>query len=76
MQAEWRVIVNRYFDLAFFYDTGKVVARTSDIDFDNLKDDYGFGVRFHGPFSTPLRLELARSSESKFSLIFAAGPSF
>jgi hypothetical protein len=76
LQAEWRIIVNRFLDLAFFYDAGKVVARTSDLDFDDLKDDYGFGVRFHGPFATPLRVELARSSENRFSFIFSAGPSF
>jgi outer membrane protein assembly factor BamA len=76
LQGEWRIMINRYLDLAFFYDAGKVVARTSDLDFDGLKDDYGFGIRFHGPFATPLRVELARSSESKFSFIFSAGPSF
>ena len=32
----------------------------SDLDFDGLKHDYGFGLRFHGPISTPLRLELAK----------------
>ncbi len=76
LQAEWRIMVNRYLDLAFFYDAGKTVARTSDIDFDGLKDDFGFGVRFHGPFATPLRVELARSSETKFSFIFSSSASF
>ena len=28
LQAEWRIMVNRYLDLAFFYDAGKVTART------------------------------------------------
>ena len=28
LQAEWRIMVNRYLDLAFFYDAGKVAART------------------------------------------------
>jgi hypothetical protein len=76
LQAEWRIIVNRYFDMAFFYDAGKVVARTSDLDFDGLKDDFGFGIRFHGPFATPLRVEVARSRETNFSLIFASSASF
>ena len=76
LQAEWRIMVNRYLDLAFFYDAGKTVARTSDIDFDDLKDNFGFGVRFHGPFSTPLRVELARSSETRFSFIFSSSASF
>jgi hypothetical protein len=76
LQAEWRIMVNRYLDLAFFYDTGKVVARTSDLDLNGLKDDFGVGVRFHGPFATPLRVELARSRENSISFIFSAGPSF
>ena len=76
LQAEWRIMVNRYLDMAFFYDAGKVAARTSDLDFDGLKDDFGFGLRFHGPFATPLRVELAHSRESSISFIFSAGPSF
>jgi hypothetical protein len=76
LQAEWRIMVNRYLDMAFFYDAGKVAARTSDLDFDGLKDDYGFGLRFHGPFATPLRVELAHSRESSIRFIFSAGPSF
>jgi hypothetical protein len=76
LQAEWRIMVNRYLDLAFFYDTGKVTARTSDLDLDGLKDDYGFGLRFHGPFATPLRVELAHSRESSVSFIFSSSASF
>ena len=76
LQAEWRIIVNRYLDLAFFYDAGKVTARTSDLDLDRLKDDYGLGLRFHGPFSTPLRVELARSRENNLSFIFSSGATF
>jgi outer membrane translocation and assembly module TamA len=76
MQAEWRIMANRYLDLAFFYDTGKVAARTKDLNSDDLKDDYGFGLRFHGPFATPLRVELARSRESSISFIFSSSSSF
>ena len=56
-------MVNRFLDTAFFYDAGKVAARTADLDLDGLKSDYGFGFRFHGPFATPLRIELAKSHE-------------
>ena len=28
LQAEWRIMVNRFLDTAFFYDAGKVAART------------------------------------------------
>jgi hypothetical protein len=76
LQAEWRIIVNRYLDMAFFYDAGKVTARTSDLDFDGLKDDYGIGFRLHGPAVTPLRIEIARSRESSFSVIFSSSASF
>ena len=27
LQAEWRIMVNRYLDMAFFYDAGKVAAQ-------------------------------------------------
>src|SRR5262249_31658866 len=69
MQAEWRIMVNRFFDTAFFYDTGKVTARRSDINFDGLKSDFGLGIRFHSPVATPLRVELAHSNEG-LSLVF------
>jgi len=75
MQAEWRIIANRFMESAVFYDAGKVVARTSDLDFNHLKNDYGFGVRFHAPGATVLRVDVARSSEGT-RLVFAASPSF
>ena len=75
LQAEWRVIANRYLDLGLFYDAGKVTARTSDLDFDGLKDNYGVGLRFHGPAATPLRIELAKSREG-LALVFASSASF
>jgi hypothetical protein len=74
-QAEWRIMVNRFLDLAFFYDAGKVTARRSDLDFNGLKSDYGIGTRFHGPFATILRIEVARSREGT-ALIFATSPIF
>jgi hypothetical protein len=75
LQAEWRIMVNRYLDLAFFYDTGKVAAKAADLDFNNLRDDFGFGIRFHGPFATPLRVELAKSREG-LHLVFASSAVF
>ena len=74
-QAEWRIMVNRFVDTAFFYDAGKVAADRSDLDFNGMKSDYGFGVRFHGPFSTPLRVEVARSNEG-LTLVFTTSAIF
>jgi hypothetical protein len=75
LQGEWRIMVNRYLDTAFFYDTGKVTARTEDLNLSGLKHDYGFGVRFHGPISTPLRVELAKSPEG-LVLVFSSSAVF
>jgi len=75
LQAEWRIMVNRFVDTALFYDAGKVTTSKADLDFKALKHDYGFGVRFHGPLATALRVEVARSTEGT-RLIFATGAAF
>jgi len=75
LQAEWRVIVNRFIDTALFYDAGKVTANTRDLDLDGLRDDYGFGFRFHGPLATPLRIDIAKSREG-LVFVFASSASF
>jgi len=75
LQGEWRIMINRYLDTAFFYDAGKVAALTGDLDLNGLKQDFGFGVRFHGPISTPLRIDLAKSSEG-LVLVFATSAAF
>src|SRR5262245_19091960 len=74
-QAEWRIMVNRFLDTAVFYDAGKVTSRTSDFDFNGLKSDYGFGVRFHTPFATPLRIEFAKGNEL-FNIVFSSSAAF
>ena len=75
LQAEWRIMANRFFETAVFYDTGKVAAHASDLNLDGLKTDYGFGARFHTPFSTALRIDVARSDEGT-RLVFAMSPVF
>lgn len=75
MQAEWRVMVNRFFDTALFYDTGKVAPKVSDLDFTGLRHDFGVGFRFHGPDATMLRVDLARSGEGT-RIVFGAGRAF
>jgi hypothetical protein len=74
--AEFRWIASRLaLDMALFYDAGKVASRRSDLDFNDLKTDWGVGVRFHGPAATPLRLEAARGSEG-WRLVISSGPAF
>jgi len=68
-------MVNRFMDTAVFYDAGKVTEHKADLDLNGLKSDYGFGVRFHGPFATPLRIEVAKSSQG-LTLVVATTPIF
>lgn len=74
--AEFRWIPNRLaLDVAIFYDAGKVTAKRSDLDFNDLTTDWGVGVRFHSPVSTPLRIEMARGKEG-WHLVFSSGAAF
>jgi hypothetical protein len=75
LQAEWRVMVNRMLDLALFYDTGKVTAEASDLSLDGLRNNYGVGVRFHGPRTTPLRIEFAHGDEG-INIVFSSSSAF
>ena len=75
LQAEWRVLANRFLDMAVFYDTGKVMPRLADFSFEGLKSDYGLGFRLHGPAATPLRIELAKSNEG-LALVFSSKAAF
>jgi hypothetical protein len=75
LQGEWRVIVNRFFDTAVFFDAGKVAAHARDLELDGMRHDVGFGVRFHGPISTPLRIDFARGDEG-LHMVWAASASF
>ena len=75
LQGEWRAEINRFLEMALFYDAGKVAARRSDLDPHGMKDDYGIGFRFHGAIATPLRIELAKGNEG-FVLNFSASQVF
>ena len=75
LNAEYRWLPSRILDMALFVDSGKVAAERRDLDFDGLKTGYGIGARFHGPFMTPLRIDLARGDEG-FRIHFTGGTSF
>jgi hypothetical protein len=75
LQGEWRANVNRFLEMALFYDVGTVAARRSDLSLSGMKSDYGLGFRFHGPITTPLRIELAKGNEG-FVLNFSASQVF
>ncbi len=73
--AEWRVLANRFLDMALFYDAGKAVSSTRHLDLQGLKSDYGVGFRFHAPQNTALRVEVAHSNEG-LKLVFATSAVF
>jgi hypothetical protein len=76
MNAELRWTPAWFMDMAVFYDTGKVSARREDLDFQDLKESYGIGMRFIGLNGYALRLEVAHSREHAARLIVSAGGGF
>jgi outer membrane protein assembly factor BamA len=75
LSADWRVIANRFIDVALLYDAGRVAAHRSDLTSAPLKSDYGVGFRFHGPMTTPLRIDVAHGNEG-LNLVFSAKAAF
>ena len=74
--GEFRWIPSRLaLDVALFYDTGMVAATLDRLTTRALVDDYGIGLRFHGPISTPLRVELAHGREG-VQLVFGGSAAF
>ena len=76
MNAELRWTPARFMDMAIFYDTGKVATRREDLDFDDLKESYGIGLRLIGLEGYAFRIEVAHSREHKTRVIFSAGGAF
>jgi hypothetical protein len=76
LQGEFRWIPSKTaVDMAIFYDAGKVTSRRSDLDFNGLKNNVGIGIRFHGPFATPLRIEFAHGDEGPH-IVFSGSAAF
>ena len=76
MQAEWRVLANRFLDMAVFYDAGKVMARRAEISASMVSRATSvLGFRLHGPAATPLRIELAKGNEG-LAIVFSSKAAF
>jgi hypothetical protein len=56
-QAEYRFELWSGLDMALFYDAGKVALRRSDLDFEDLQSNYGFGFRFNTNEGVILRVD-------------------
>lgn len=76
LSSELRWFPNRVgLDMALFVDMGKVAPSGSGLTLNDLKTDYGIGVRFHTPAATVLRVDVARGDEG-IRLVVAGGPAF
>jgi outer membrane protein assembly factor BamA len=59
LQAEYRFILNDFMTGSLFYDTGKVAFDRKDLwDLGDLRDDYGFSIRFGFAGIAALRAEV------------------
>ena len=67
-------MVNRFVDMALFYDTGKVTAAARP-EPRRPEERRRPRIPFHGPLATPLRIEFAKGNEG-LSLVFAASAAF
>jgi hypothetical protein len=62
LQAEYRWEIWSGLDAALFYDAGKVALRRSELNFDDLERDYGFGFRFNTAQGVIMRVDAAFGS--------------
>ena len=76
MNAELRWTPARFLDMAVFYDAGKVAAQKGDLDFRDLEDSYGIGMRIIGLKGYAFRVEVAHSREHAARLLVSAGGAF
>ena len=76
MNAELRWTPARFLDMAVFYDTGKVAARKGDINFEELEESYGIGMRIIGLKGYAFKVEVAHSREHAARLLVSAGGAF
>jgi outer membrane protein assembly factor BamA len=74
--GEYRWTAGQFVDMALFVDAGKVATRKEDLNLSDLNRSFGIGVRFHAPGKTFLRVELARTRDDGYGIIFSVGPPF
>ena len=75
ISAEYRWVPHPLWELAFFYDTGKVFSEMSDFDLSDLKKGYGVGMRLKSTEDVLFRIDVGRSEEG-IHLYFKMNASF
>jgi surface antigen Omp85-like protein len=75
-QAEYRWEIWSGLDGALFYDAGKVADRRSDLNFNQLERDYGFGFRFNTDQGVVFRVDAGFGSRDGKHLYIVFGEIF
>lgn len=76
LQGEYRFEIWSGLDGALFTDAGKVAMRRSQLDFNGLESDYGFGFRFNTDNGIVLRVDAAFGSRDGKHLWIVFGGTF
>ena len=74
-QVEYRWLPAPPVELAVFYDIGTVAGPGEDLDLDELKSNWGIGLRIKNFRTTLIRVDYARSFETS-RLMFRVSPAF
>jgi Omp85 superfamily domain len=75
-QGEYRYEIWSGLDAALFYDAGKVANTRSDLNFNDLETDYGFGFRFNTDSAIVFRVDAGFGSRDGKHLYIVFGGIF
>ncbi len=76
LSTEYRWEPARFWELALFYDAGKVFPQGDDWNFNDLQQGYGIGVRVKLEKSVLLRFDVGHSDEGTSFYLKVSSPSF
>ncbi len=76
LSTEYRWEPAKFWELALFYDAGKVFPQGDDWNFNDLNTGYGIGVRLKLEKSVILRFDIGHSEEGTTFNIKVSSPSF
>jgi hypothetical protein len=76
LSAEYRYEVNAFLMAAVFYDAGQVAPGWRVFTLKEMRDNYGFGLRFGSANAVALRADLAFGGEDAVRFIFGFASSF
>jgi outer membrane protein assembly factor BamA len=76
LSGEYRWEPSPFWELALFYDAGKVFPNGESWNLDHLEGGYGIGLRFKLPKTTILRFDVGHSNEGTHVYFKLTSPSF